>query len=276
MMRINKNMNLKKITLSLSIIAGLGLSNLAAAEIQPKNTLTDARIKQVEYQKNNVVTIVGKPFVSTQIIFGDDESILDVQGGDEAGWTVHIDKALLNILTIKPTLFDSNTNLAVVTNDKNNEKRIYHFHLMMGAASKVNEGEATYAIEFVYPDKEKAILEKTLNFLQRQKDSILNVAKKPSDYHWEYSFSGNKTILPLHVFDDGQFTYLQLRPAQTVPSVFAVDNKQGEESVVNTRIEGDYLVIQQIAPQFTLREGEHKVASLFNDVAIKKLRESGE
>ena len=102
-------MNLKKITLSLSIIAGLGLSNLAAAEIQPKNTLTDARIKQVEYQKNNVVTITGKPFVSTQIIFGDDESILDVQGGDEAGWTVHIDKALLNILTIKPTLFDSNT-----------------------------------------------------------------------------------------------------------------------------------------------------------------------
>ena len=269
-------MNIKKITLVLSVIAGLGLSNLAVAEIQPKNTLTDARIKQVEFQKNNVVTINGKPFVSTQIIFGDDESILDVQGGDEAGWSVHIDKALPNILTIKPTLFDSNTNLAVVTNDKNNEKRIYHFHLVMGSAQKANAGAATYAIEFTYPDKEKAKLEATLNFLQRQKDSILNSAKQPSDYHWDYSFNGNKSIMPLHVFDDGQFTYLQLRPNQTVPSVFAVDNKQGEESVVNTRIEGDYLVIQQIAPQFTLREGEHKVATIFNDDDIKKLRENGE
>lgn len=267
---------MKKLALSLSIIAGLLLSNVALAEIKPKDTLTDERIKQVEFQKNNVVTIYGKPFVSTQIIFGDDESILDVQGGDEAGWSVHIDKALPNILTIKPTLFDSNTNLAVVTNDKNNAKRIYHFHLLMANASKVNEVKPTYAIEFTYPDKEKAKLEATLNFLQRQKDSILKAAKKPSDYHWDYSFNGNKTIMPLHVFDDGQFTYLQLRSNQTVPSVFAVDNKEGEESVVNTRIEGDYLIIQQVAPQYTLREGEHKVATLFNDVEIKKLRENGE
>jgi len=269
-------MKVKKIVLGFSIIASMLLSNMAFAEIKPKDTMTDDRIKQVEFQKNNVVTINGKPFVSTQIIFGDDESILDVQGGDEAGWSVHIDKALPNILTIKPTLFDSNTNLAVVTNDKNNEKRIYHFHLVMGNSNQANNTKATYAIEFTYPDKEKAKLEATLNFLQRQKDSILNAAKKPSDYHWDYSFNGNKTIMPLHVFDDGQFTYLQLRPNQTVPSVFAVDNKEGEESVVNTRIEGDYLVIQQIAPQFTLREGEHKVATVFNDADIKKLRENGE
>lgn len=273
---MKNQIKLKKIALSISMIAGIVLSHAAFAEIKPKDTLTDERIKQVEFQKNNVVTIYGKPFVSTQIIFGDDESILDVQGGDEAGWSVHIDKALPNILTIKPTLFDSNTNLAVVTNDKNNEKRIYHFHLVMQAANQANNTKATYAIEFTYPDKEKAKLEATLNFLQRQKDSILNAAKKPSDYHWDYSFNGNKTIMPLHVFDDGQFTYLQLRPNQTVPSVFAVDNKEGEESVVNTRIEGDYLVIQQIAPQFTLREGEHKVATVFNDAEIKKLRENGE
>ncbi|MCD8525377.1 MAG: TrbG/VirB9 family P-type conjugative transfer protein [Gammaproteobacteria bacterium] len=273
---MKRQIKLKKIALSISIIAGIVLSQGVFAEIKPKDTLTDERIKQVEFQKNNVVTIVGKPFVSTQIIFGEDESILDVQGGDEAGWTVHIDKTLPNILTIKPTLFDSNTNLAVVTNDKSNEKRIYHFHLLMGAANQANNTKATYAIEFMYPDKEKAKLEATLNFLQRQKESILNASKKPSDYHWDYSFNGNKTIMPLHVFDDGQFTYLQLRPHQTVPSVFAVDNKEGEESVVNTRIEGDYLVIQQTAPQFTLREGSHKVATVFNDTAIEKIRNNGE
>ena len=264
---------MKKLTMTL--LTGLLLSSVAMAEMTPKSTLTDARIKQVEYQQNNVVTIQGESFVSTQIIFGDDEAIMDVQGGDEAGWTAHIDKGLPYILTLKPTLFDSNTNLSVVTSDTSNTKRIYRFHLLMGSQQAAGT-KPTYAIEFIYPDKEKEKLDATLNYLQRQKESILNAAKKPSDYHWDYSFSGTKSIMPLHVFDDGQFTYLQLRPGQTVPSVFAVDNANGEESVVNTRMEGDYLVIQQLEPQFTLREGPYKVASLFNDTAIEKIRENGE
>ena len=82
--------------------------------------------------------------------------------------------------------------------------------------------------------------------------------------------------MPVHVFDDGQFTYLQLRLGQTVPAVFAVDNAAGQESVVNTRTEGDYLVIQQLAPQFTLRQGEFHVASIFNNAMVKKIRENGD
>ena len=69
---------------------------------------------------------------------------------------------------------------------------------------------------------------------------------------------------------------MQLRPGQTVPAVFAVDNSEGKESVVNTRTEGDYLVVQQIAPQLTLRQGTTKVASIFNNNTIAKLRANGE
>lgn len=253
-----------------SFILGLGVASMVIAEMTPQSGIADARIKQVEYQKNNVVTIEGQAFVSTQIIFGEDEVILDVQGGDEAGWTAHIDKSLPYILNVKPTLFDSNTNLAVVTTDAHQDKRMYRFHLLMGKT--VSEKNATYAVEFVYPDKEEARLQETLDYLKHQQRAILNASRKPDDYHWDYSFNGDKSIMPLHVFDDGQFTYLQLRPGQAVPSVFAVDNKAGDESVVNTRIEGDYLVIQQLAPQFTLREGSHHVASLFNNPVIDKRR----
>ncbi len=267
---------MKPSLLAFSLITGLMISGSALAEMTPKPVLTDQRIVQVPYQKNNVIPIAGQAFVNTQIIFGEDETILDVQGGDEAGWTTHIDKSLPFILNLKPTQFDSNTNLDVVTSDKANEKRIYRFHLSMGNSAEQDKEHAVYAVEFIYPDKEEAKLEATLNFLQRQKESILNASKKPADYHWDYSFNGTKSIMPQHVFDDGQFTYLQLRPHQTVPSVFAVNNAQGEESVVNTRVEGDYLIIQEIAPQFTLREGPHKVATLFNDQAITKLRNNGE
>lgn len=266
---------MKKI-LILSIAAfSLCFSSLAVSEIMPKPMMEDQRVMQVEYQKNNVVTIHGQAFVSTQIIFGSDETILDVQGGDEAGWTVHIDKVLPYILNIKPTLFNSDTNLAVVSSDSKGDKRIYRFHLLMGNSTDKSEIRPTYAVEFVYPDKEKSKLEATLNYLQRQKETILNASKKPADYHWDYSFSGDKDIMPIHVFDDGQFTYLQLRSGQTVPAIFAVDNVAGEESVVNTRTEGDYLVIQQLAPQFTLRQGQYHVASIFNDEMIRKIRDNG-
>jgi len=259
-----------------SLVISLCISSVAIAEMTPKPMMEDQRVKQVEYQKNNVVTIHGQAFISTQLIFGSDETILDVQGGDEAGWTVHIDKVLPYILNIKPTLFNSNTNLAVVTADSKGDKRIYRFHLLMGSQVDVAAEKPTYAVEFVYPDKEQAKLEATLNYLQRQKETILNASKKPDDYHWDYSFNGDKSIMPVHVFDDGQFTYLQLRPGQTLPAVFAVDNAKGEESVVNTRTEGDYLVIQQLAPQFTLRQGPYHVASVFNNVVIKKIRENGD
>lgn len=266
---------MKKALVLSSLFVSLCLSSVAMAEIMPKPMMEDQRVKQVEYQKNNVVTIHGQAFISTQLIFGSDETILDVQGGDEAGWTVHIDKVLPYILNIKPTLFNSNTNLAVVTSDSKGDKRIYRFHLLMGNQVDEANEKPTYAIEFVYPDKEKAKLEATLNYLQHQKETILNASKQPTDYHWDYNFSGDKSIMPVHVFDDGQFTYLQLRPGQTVPAAFAVDNAAGQESVANTRIEGDYLVIQQLAPQFTLRQGEFHVASIYNNEMIKKIRENG-
>ena len=266
-----------KSLLTISLAAATLLSTqVALAEMTPKSVIADSRIKQVPYQKNNVVPIEGQAFVNTQILFGEDEIILDVQGGDEAGWTTHIDKSLPYIINIKPTLFDSNTNLDVVTSDAENVKRIYRFHLIMGKAIDRSKENATYAVEFIYPDKNKAKLEATLNYLQQQKKAVLSAAKNPSDYNWDYSFNGTKTILPVHVFDDGRFTYLQLRPGQPVPSVFSVDNNAGEESVVNVRTEGDYLVVQQIAPQLTLRQGEHHVASIFNNSAINKLRANGE
>lgn len=261
---------IRKTSLWCCLALSLVLAKESFAEITPQGVLADPRVKEVPYQKNNVVPIVGQAFVSTQIIFGDDESILDVQSGDQAGWTLHIDKSVPNILTLKPTLFNSNSNLSVITNDASGEKRIYRFQLMMGNQLAANKKQAIYAIEFFYPDKDQKKMDATLDVIQQQKTAIQNASRQPQDYHWNYSFNGSKSIMPLHVFDDGRFTYLQLRPGQKVPAVFAVNNTEGEESVVNIRKDGDYLIIQELAPQFTLREGEYKVVSLFNNDEITK------
>ncbi len=91
-------------------------------------------------------------------------------------------------------------------------------------------------------------------------------------YNWNYRFSGSTQLAPAHVFDDGTFTYFELAKNQAVPAIFAVDDAQGKEAVVNIRRSGNYLIVQRIAPQFTLRNGGI-VTSVFNTNEITRIKQ---
>lgn len=238
----------------------------------PQGLVTDNRIKVVSFQPNQVVAVHGDTFITTQIIFGQNEQIVDVEGGDAAAWTMSIDKQLPNVLNLKPTVLSSNSNLLVTTVDNQDKRRYYRFDLTSNNVPNSLVAKQTYAIQFIYPEEEKAAILAKLNLKKVQNKSILNAFKDPSDYNWNYSFNGDRSIMPLHVFDDGKFTYMQLRPNQIVPSVFAVNNTAGKESVVNYRRTGNYLIIEEISPQFTLRAGRYAVASIFNNRLITQLR----
>lgn len=252
----------------LLIILLVSTQNLFALE-NPRALASDPRIKVVAFEPNQVVSIAGSTFITTQIIFGQNEQIIDVEGGDAAAWTITIDKNLPNVLNIKPTMVGSHSNLTVTTLDDTSQRRYYRF--VLDSFTTTQAAQQTYAIQFVYPEEEKAAVLAKLNYQKLVHSSSLNAAMKPSDYNWDYSFNGNRSIVPLHVFDDGKFTYLQLRPHQPVPAIFAVNNAVGEESVVNYRRSDNTIVIQQIAPQFTLRAGKVAVASIFNNALIQHL-----
>ncbi len=262
---------------SIIITALIGLclfshDSLAVQNLRPLPT--DNRIKVVTYQSDNVVPVQGITFITTQIIFGNNEKIVDVQGGDAAAWTISIDSVLANVLNIKPTTVGSHSNLSVITLDDSGKRRFYHFDLESVAQGQTNN-TGTYAIQFIYPDEQRAALLAQLNYQQAQKQTILNASQNPADYNWDYSFNGAHSIMPLHIFDDGKFTYLQLRPNQPLPAIFAVNNTAGQESVVNYRKIGDYLVIEQVSPQFTLRAGKYTVASIFNNPLVKQMQRHG-
>lgn len=254
----------KKTFIALSMVSIVGLSTAAVTPVQES---TDGRIRVVAYQPDNIINIQGSTFVNTQVVFGSDESIVSVQSGDTAAWIAKVDNGLPNILDLKPTIVGSNTNMTIVTTDDAGEKRLYYFHVTSIPGTPDNHTQATYALRFVYPDKERQQLQNK----QQQNNAILNAAQNPAAYNWDYSFSGDKTIVPLHVYDDGKFTYLELRPGQTIPAVFAVAKENGKESVVNYRRNGQFIVIQQLSPQFTLRNGADSVASIFNNTDITKL-----
>jgi type IV secretion system protein VirB9 len=261
-----------------AFIFSLILASYAATAIaleKPRALATDARIKVVAYQANNVVLIQASNLINTQIIFGSNESIINYQSGDSAAWSTNVNPYVRNVLNIKPTILGSKTDLDVITETSNGKRRFYRFALS-SSASKTAKKNVVYAVQFVYPEQAKAKVLAALHYHRDQMQSIMNASKNPKDYNWDYSFSGSRIIMPLHVFDDGKFTYLQLRPNQPVPAIFAVNNAKGEESVINYRRIGNTIVVEEISPQFTLRDGKYAVASVFNTREIKKIRRFGE
>ena len=253
----------------MSLLFGAVFSMQTAFAEQPTRALaTDKRIKVVAFEKNNVVPVKASTFTTTQIVFGRGEVIENIQNGDLDAWTVSVQKGLSNMLFLKPTIVGSTTNMTVVTN-----RHTYYF----GLQSQNNQSnESTYAIHFTYPAQARAKMLANMRYNKLQKRAILKADKNPQNYHWNYSFNGAHAIMPSHIFDDGRFTYMQLQSGKPVPAIFAVDNASGKESVVNYRREGQYIVVQQIAPQFTLREGKNQVASIFNNRVIHKLTSRAE
>jgi len=252
----------------------LSTAGTAFAVEKPRALATDKRIKVVAYQANNVVPIQASNLINTQIIFGANESIINYQSGDPAAWSTNVNQYVRNVLNIKPTILGSKTDLDVITEDTSGQKRFYRFALS-SSQKEAAKHNVVYAVQFVYPEEAKRKALAALQYHREETESIINASKNPSDYNWDYSFSGARTIMPLHVFDDGKFTYFQLRPNQPVPAIFAVNNSKGEESVVNYRRMGNTIVVEVISPQFTLRDGQYAVASVFNTREIKKIQKFG-
>lgn len=263
-----------KLLTPLTLAACFFLSHAAIAEQQPLKLASDKRIEVVAYAPYNVVPIEGTTFTTTQIIFGQHEVIENIQNGDLGAWTASVDPHLPYMLFVKPTVYGSHTNMTIVTN-----KHTYYFNLVSSAQGsnaseiKAQQAGATYAIRFMYPLDVKRKVEAAMLRHLHQKQAEISAFKNPESYHWDYSFHGDRRVVPMHVFDDGKFTYLQLQPGQDVPAVFAVLNPDGKESVVNFRQDGRYLVIQRVVPQLTLRVGKAQVASIFNNKRVATLQD---
>lgn len=95
--------------------------------------------------------------------------------------------------------------------------------------------------------------------LPRSKGAVLN---------FDYSMAGlSENIAPLKVYDDGRSTYMQFPNNNLIiPSVYGVD-LYGNESPLEYRIDGDFVVIDNVELQFALRLSDSLVC-VFNNTAM--------
>lgn len=245
-------MKAARTTFVLAIIAAAATVSPASSESQPRSVRADERIKTVLFQKDNIVFLAGMMGVSTMIVFNDDEQIATVAMGDSVAWQAVPDQSK-RFLFIKPLQPDAVTNMNVVTS-----KRVYNF--MLNGAKPGNTRTAVIKLRFAYPED---VTDSRLLEAARQNASMPNIREalaNPGRINYDYGFKGAVDYRPTSIFDDDKKTFFQF-PSE-VPAFFAVKS-DGSETLVNYRREGDYIVIDKVARQWTLRAGD-VVTCVFN------------
>lgn len=130
----------------------------------------------------------------------------------------------------------------IVTN-----KRMYFIELI---DNKPSAGTKVFGVRFIYP-------ENAVNNAMRKEAEYRaanpNISKiNKENVNIDYSFTGSTLIKPTVVFDDGNKTFLKFKGK--TPAIFTV-NPDYSETLVNFRKEGEYIVVDTTATQFTLRDG---------------------
>jgi type IV secretion system protein VirB9 len=229
------------------------LPSLACAAELPQSGPEDPRIRNVVYDPSQVVMIKGHYGFEQMVQLADDEKIESLAIGDSLAWQVAPNKQG-NLLFLKPVEPKAHTNVAVVTN-----KRTYAFELV--AVNMLTQiDDMSYVVKFRYPQDEEAKVQAQLASVahDQQQEVVPDKKVDPSAWNLDYTMQGKTEVAPLHVFDDGTFTYFQFKEHQDVPAIFLVADGKNE-SLLNYHVSGKYVVVERTGKQFTLRSREGEV-----------------
>lgn len=242
-----------------NLLLGVALASLlqispAQALQEPRPLATDPRLKVIPYSPNDVFKFTGHYGYQSSIEFASDESIVTISIGDSQAWQIVPNQ---NRIFLKPVEQDADTNMTVIT-----DRRNYNFELHAKKTDSVTDKNLTFVFKFIYPENEGGEGGEIIPQVSSEPD----VENNPRAFNMKYSISGSESIAPVRIFDDGEFTYFQFRDRNaTIPAFFMVDS-EGKEAVVNYRKTRNYVVVERVVGQFTLRDGQD-IVCVFNDAA---------
>ena len=226
------------------------LSSSALAAQFPHYLGSEKKFRSYIYNPNDVYRYVGHYTYQGFIEFEEGETIGTISMGNPSLWLF---ETLGNRLFLKPVGEDnSETNMTVISS-----KRVYHFELMAKEAKGITDKDLIFVAKFVYPDEK----DKNLVAFPKSLPSDEPDMRDLSIYNFNYQYTGEPTIAPIKIFDNGEFTYFQFAKKNAeIPAIFSVDS-EGFESLINFRSAGSYIIVEKVAPQFTLRNGDEIVCA---------------
>ena len=226
------------------------LSSSALAAQFPHYLGSEKKFRSYIYNPNDVYRYVGHYTYQGFIEFEEGETIGTISMGNPSLWLF---ETLGNRIFLKPVGEDnSETNMTVISS-----KRVYHFELMAKEAKGITDKDLIFVAKFVYPDEK----DKNLVAFPKSLPSDEPDMRDLSIYNFNYQYTGEPTIAPIKIFDNGEFTYFQFAKKNAeIPAIFSVDS-EGFESLINFRSAGSYIIVEKVAPQFTLRNGDEIVCA---------------
>ena len=219
------------------------------AEATPQGGPKDIRIRHALYDAQQVFRIETDLRHSTTIHFGRGERFQAVIVGDTESFQVDPIPELGNVLTIKPHVQSSSTNMTVITH-----RRTYSFHLREGSIP--GRTGMFFEVRFRYPDDERRA---------RAASAQPKGFQAPRTY--SYKIAGDGDFRPVSVYDDGRFTYFTFSETGRQPAIFKADSR-GRERSVNWTQAGNTVRVSGVTPYWTLRLGEEALCVYRDTSAI--------
>ena len=244
----------------------------AGAEQDPLPGPHDTRMRTIAYDEGQVVhlsTAVGATLV---VGFSPKETVTAVAVTDSKDL-----KALPkgNFLFFKSQAALPVQPVIVLTSNQAGSTRRYVFEVTTVDAADLGAAAPGiyYSVQFTYPADEAADRQ-ALAAARRAKEQAAAQARAAGlqlrrahaqmelsardpfsgNRNWHYVAQGDRSILPLEVFDNGFSTVFRFPGNVRIPSVFII-NPDGKEATANYAVKGDLVQVDSVAPGWRLRDG---------------------
>ncbi len=213
--------------------------------------------REIEFENNKTQKIRTRFAMATTLIF--ENEIESYILGDSTGFKIDEIPNIANALAIKPLLIGVDTSLTIFTKDK----RIHNFYLFSTDYRNRSNSDLIVYIQDEVAKAQKfekqAELERDYLILE---EGIAKVKVKKADIQRNFrqkALKKNEWLLAEEIFSDKKFTYFKYSKDKMpqVPSIFAVIDKQ--DSPIETRIIGDYLIAETINPKWSIKSEDSYV-----------------
>ena len=241
-----------------------------AARIEPDRAGFVNAIQQYTYNAGALYQVYTKPGQVTDIALEPGEQLVGpgpVAAGDTARWLIGDTlsgsgaSARVHIL-VKPVRPDIMTNLVI-----NTDRRTYHIEL------RANPAVYMASVSWTYPEDALIALKRAEEATAAAAPAAAGIDLAALDFG--YRIEGAKVSWrPLRAFDDGTRVYIEFPEGAArgeLPPLFLVDEK-GEAALVNYRVAGRYMIVDQLFAAAELRLGDRKRQTSVRILAARSLR----
>lgn len=202
------------------------LAALFTAQTSPAQTLqNDSRLETIAYQDGVTVPVNSAIGHGVMIVFAAGERVIAFDASDPLAFSID-ESVNTGSLVIRTNRTPENPNITVRT-----QLRTYNFLVFAGMPE-----DADMVVQFIYADANAGVA----------REPAFEV-KRP-----QYRVTGEASLRPTQISDDGTRTFLVWSEDQALPAVFSV-NPFGDEEIVDGYMRAGVYTIDRVYPRLVFR-----------------------